>query len=125
MLSRIFDLVNRVYPARPVPDTRNDDGILIVNERMAFACRVTENKEGYFNLFIFDLLTGDELQQNHYQSFPNVNLALVEAHRIVNRIYPTRPVPDTGNDDGILIVNERMAFACRVDRGQGRLFQLV
>ncbi len=87
LVPEIFALVDRLFPPKIASKAKQeipkDDGLLIVNERLQIACRVQQDSEGYFTLFSFDQITGNEFQK-YDKSFSDCEIAIVEAHRLIH-----------------------------------------
>lgn len=80
MVSKIMMLVARIFPPDPKPHVGENDEI-IVNERMAVACRVIKDTDGYFSVFRFDQLTNVELPHGD-QRFPDRDMAISAARKL-------------------------------------------
>lgn len=90
MVSKIMALAARILPPAPKPQVEENDGLLVVNERMAVACRVNEDAEGYFSIFRFDQITNAELPHDR-GSFPDRDTAIAAAWELAYFDSPALP----------------------------------
>jgi hypothetical protein len=80
---KICAIANRVFPFVQAATAAGDDCLLVVNDQLMIACRVSADKDGCYRLFVYDQITGNELSVVEH-SFVDRGKAIAKARSLVH-----------------------------------------
>jgi hypothetical protein len=85
LLKKIIALVDRHVASAPATSAADKDKkcLLVANEALMIACRITTDAKGYHHLFLYDQITSKELTASQ-TSFLDINKAIAAAYAAVD-----------------------------------------
>jgi hypothetical protein len=83
MAVKICEVAKQVFPFVQSAIAVDDDYVLVENQDMMIACIVTADKDSCYRLFVYDQITGNELQVVD-NSFVDRGKALAKARTLVH-----------------------------------------